>query len=86
MPDVNRVYRVYIHFPTVGVFKKLIPLPRLKRPIHNFDGEHHWEIGKAAYPLSKIINNIQKSGFKIEETYRVFEYPYHRFFILKKKY
>jgi len=86
LPDASSVYRVYIHFPKVGVFKKLIPLPWLKRPIHNFDGEHYWEIGKAGYPLSRIINNIQKSGFKIEENYRVFEHPYHRFFILKKKY
>jgi len=23
-------------------------------------------------------------GFRIEKTYRVFEHPYHRFFILKK--
>lgn len=86
LPDVNRVYRVYVHFPKVGVFKKLIPLPRLKRPIYNFDGEHYWKIGKACYPLSKIICEIQKSGFKIEKTYRLFEHPYHRFFTLKKKY
>lgn len=84
LPDVNRVYHVYGHIPKVGVLKRLIPLPRLKRPIHNFYGEHYWEIGKVGYPLSKIINNIQKSGFKIEETYRVFEHPYHRFFTLKK--
>jgi ubiquinone/menaquinone biosynthesis C-methylase UbiE len=84
LPDVNRVYRVYVHFPKVGVFKKLIPLPRLKRPVHNFDGEHYWEIGKACYSLNKIICEIQKSGFKIEKTYRLFEHPYHRFFILKK--
>lgn len=84
LPDMNRVYHVYVHIPKVGVLKKLIPLPRLKRPIHNFDGEHYWEIGKACYPLSKIVCEIQKSGFKIEKTYRVFEYPYHRFFTLKK--
>jgi len=84
LPDVNRVYCVYVHFPKVGVFKKLIPLPRLKKPIHNFNGEHYWEIGKACYPLSKIVCEIQKSGFKIEKTYRVFEHPYHRFFTLKK--
>jgi len=62
----------------------LVPLSRLKNPTHKFDGEHYWEIGKAEYPLSKIINEIQKAGFKIEKTYRVFENPYHRFFILRK--
>jgi len=58
---------------------------RNKKTIHNFDGEHYWEIGKAGYPLSKIINEIQKVGFKVEKTYRIFENPYHKFFILKKK-
>jgi len=84
LPDVNRVYRIDIHIPKVGVFKKLIPLPRLKVPTHNFDGEHYWEIGKAGYPLNKIISDIQKSGFEVEKTYRIFENPYHRFFTLKK--
>lgn len=27
--------------------KKLIPLLRLKKPIHKFVGEHYWEIEKA---------------------------------------
>jgi ubiquinone/menaquinone biosynthesis C-methylase UbiE len=85
LPDASRVYRVYIQIPKVGVFKRLIPLPRTKNPIHKFNGEHYWEIGKAGYPLSKIINNIQRAGFKIGKTYRIFENPYHRFFILKKE-
>ena len=63
----------------------LVPLPRLKNPTHKFDGEHYWKIGKAEYPLNKIINEIQKAGFWVEKTYsRVFENPYHRFFILRK--
>ena len=52
--------------------------------MNKFDGEHYWEIGKAGYPLSKIIKDIQRAGFKIEKTYSVFENPYHRVFILKK--
>jgi len=85
LPDASRAYCVYIHIPKIGIFKRLIPLPRFKNPTHKFDGEHYWEIGKAEYPLSKIINEIQKAGFKIEKTYRVFENPYHRFFILRKE-
>jgi len=37
--------------------------------MNKFDGEHYWEIGKAEYPLSKIIDEIQKAGFRIEKTY-----------------
>jgi len=63
----------------------LISLPQLKVPKHIFNGEHYWEIGKAAYLLNKIINEIQKAGFRVEKTYRVFENPYHRFFTLRKR-
>lgn len=85
LPDVNIVYRIYIHIPKIGEIKKLIPLPRIKKPIHRFDGEHYWEIGKAGYPLKRIIGDMQKHGLKLERTYRVYEMPYHRFFILRKE-
>jgi hypothetical protein len=29
------------------------------------------KIGKTGYPLSKIIRDIQKAGFKVEKTYRI---------------
>lgn len=84
LPDKNRFCRLYIQIHKTVIFKKLLPLPPLNAPIHKFDGEHYWEIGKAGYPLSKITKDIQRAGFKIEKTYRIFEYPYHRFFILRK--
>jgi len=52
--------------------------------MNNFDSEHYWEIGKAGYPLSKIISNIKNTGFKNQENNRIFEHPYHRFFVSKK--
>lgn len=84
LPDINRAYRFDMQIPKTCEIRKLIPLPRLRRPIHNFDGEHYWEIGKSGYPLSRIIDDIQKAGFELEETYRVFEIPYHRFFKCKR--
>ena len=84
IPDSGRVYQLYLHIPKVGIIKKLIPLPRLKKLNHKYDGQHFWEIGKAGYPLDKITDDNQKTGFKIEKTYRVFENAYHTFFILYK--
>ena len=52
--------------------------------MNKFDGEHYWEIGKAGYPLNRILEDIERAGFNIIKTYRIFEHPYHRFFILKK--
>ena len=85
LPDASRIYRVYVQIPKIGVVKRLISWPRLKNPIRKFNGEHYWEIGKAGYPLSKITKDIESSGFNIKKTYRIFENPCHRFFILKKE-
>ncbi len=85
LPDDSRYYKLYIQIPHVGTLRQLLILPRLKKPINRFDGQHFWEIGKEGYPLSKVIKNIQTRGFKIIKTYRMFENPYHRFFILKKE-
>ena len=85
IPDINRVYRLNVQIPKIGEIKRLIPFPSLEKPIHYFNGEHCWEIGKASYSLNRIIEDIKKAEFKIEKTYRVFEMPYHRFFILKVK-
>ena len=53
--------------------------------MNNFENKHYQEIGKAGYPLSKITKDIERTGFDIIKTYRIFENPYHRFFILKKR-
>lgn len=42
---------------------------------------------KYRYSLNRITRDrdIQSIEFKIIKTYRIFENPYHRFFILKKR-
>ncbi|RKY32601.1 MAG: methyltransferase type 11 [Candidatus Omnitrophota bacterium] len=84
LPDINRVYPLIIKIPKIKEIKKLIPLPRIKKPSYNFSPDHYWEIGTKNFHLKKITKDIQEAGFIIKRTYRVFEYPYHRFFILKK--
>lgn len=83
LPDVTRHARLFIKIPKIFEIKKLFQLPRLKDPVHVFDGQHLWEIGKKGYSLKKIMQYINK-GFNVIKTYRVFEIPYHRFFILEK--
>jgi len=50
-----------------------------------FNGEHHWEINKAGYALSKVVKDLENvGGVSVSKTYRVDENPYHRFFVFKK--
>ncbi len=79
VPDTHRI--LTYHVPIIG--KVMIPFPRFKKIEHEYDGEHYWEIGKKEYPLKKIKTLIESVGFEIKKTYRPFEAPYHRFFVLK---
>lgn len=84
LPDAGRVYRISLQIPKIGRLQGLIPLPWLSPSVHDFGGQHYWEIGKAGYGLPSIVAQIQNVGFEIVTTYRVFEKPRHRFFVLQK--
>lgn len=84
LPDVTTVYRINIELPRIRPIKKLIPHPFHRPTQHAFDGEHCWEMGKSGYPLKRIEFDIRQSGLNIIKTYRVFEFYYHRFFLLEK--
>lgn len=84
LPDVTTVYRFNIELPKIKAIKKLIPHPFHRPTQHTFDGEHYWEIGKTGYPLERIELDIRKSALNIVKTYRIFEFYYHRVFLLRK--
>jgi ubiquinone/menaquinone biosynthesis C-methylase UbiE len=85
LPDVTTAYRVNMELPRIKPIKRLVNHP-FHRPVdHVFDGEHYWEIGKKGYSLKQIEFDITHSGLIIVNTYRVYEFYYHRFFILEKK-
>lgn len=85
LPDVTTVYRVNMELPRIKSIKRLVNHP-FNRPVdHVFDGEHYWEIGKKGYSLKQIEFDITHSELNIINTYRIYEFYYHRFFILEKK-
>jgi ubiquinone/menaquinone biosynthesis C-methylase UbiE len=82
LPDQNRAIRLLLHVPVLGEKKWMISTPKIKKK--KLDVYHEWEIGSRGYPLKRIISDIEAAGFSLYNTYRVFEIPYHRFFILEK--
>jgi hypothetical protein len=81
LPDAALRWPFAISVPRVGIKWFSIPRPRLHLAEHRFDGEHYWEINKAGYPLSRLLNDFQQEGqLKLLRTFRVAENPYHRFF------
>lgn len=83
VPDASRAYKVAGRLPGVRNFNWLVKVPNVKPPVLVPGGEHFWEIGVKGYPLNRIQENIEASGFDIKRSYRVFEYVRHRFFVLE---
>jgi ubiquinone/menaquinone biosynthesis C-methylase UbiE len=85
LPDITTIYKIHLELPIIRPIRKLIIHPFHKPENHIFDGEHYWEIGKISYSLEKIEVDIQQAGLNIINTFRLFEFTYHRFFVLNKR-
>jgi SAM-dependent methyltransferase len=85
VPDRTRAYRFNVQIPLLGEIKKLILMPTLCPRKHVFDGQHHWEINRAGYPLRRMTKIMEDTGFDILESYRMFESPKYHFFVLRKR-
>lgn len=82
LPDSRPAWPYSLHIPAKGDLKFIVPLPRMALREHRFDGEHHWEVDKKGYALNNIIGDfIAASSAKSYKTFRVKEFPYHRFFV-----
>lgn len=71
-----------IQLPRIG--RRKFPHPFFKPLKHAFDGQHHWEVNAVGYESKKIVEAIQKYGFKILKDYQVFENFKHHFFVLEE--
>jgi ubiquinone/menaquinone biosynthesis C-methylase UbiE len=83
LPDAKPVWRYVIHLPKFRTYDLLIPSPRMNLPVHEFDGEHYWELSKKGYSVDNVKAELSEYC-ELSHTYRVKEYPYHRFFVFKK--
>jgi predicted SAM-dependent methyltransferase len=87
LPDSKPVWPLSFYIP--GFHKQMkifLNRPQFKPHEHIFDGEHYWEINKEGYSINKIRNYIKddahKEGFSLTKEYRVWENPYHHFFVM----
>lgn len=81
LPDARYVWRYSIRIPG-RTLDFLVPKPRLRAPVHVFDGEHYWEINTRKFSLNRVTADLSQYA-ELISTYRVHENPYHRFFIFR---
>jgi SAM-dependent methyltransferase len=93
--ELKRVVRlgIVLSLPDRGNYSKVIPrlmgkrvvmeLPNfMPRPVEE-NGEHCWEINTKGVCLREVQEEINKAGLTTDRTFRVWEFPYHRFWRLK---
>lgn len=85
LPDAQPVWPWAIHIPKKGRVWLHVPRPAWRPEVHEFDGEHYWEINKKGFPPARVVEDLSKAGgIKLVKSFRVGENPYHRFFIFRK--
>ncbi len=55
-----------------------------KQDTHKFDSEHYWEINKKGFNEKRIQDILIDDNWELVLNNRLFENPYHRFYLLKK--
>jgi hypothetical protein len=84
VPDKTRNYRFEITLPKIGRLRRWLILPHRCPPVHQFNGEHYWELGRRGYPVERLCGSIRATGLTLETTYRLWEHPMHRMFVAAK--
>lgn len=84
LPDVDWIWPITVRYFTRNKFEITLRKPKLKLHVHQFDGQHYWEVNKFGYELSKVTKDFCLQGFSLTKTYRVKENPFHRFFVFAK--
>jgi 2-polyprenyl-3-methyl-5-hydroxy-6-metoxy-1,4-benzoquinol methylase len=94
--ELRRIVRrgVVLSLPDRGTYSRVLPYLLCRRRVVMdlpsvwvkkwlFDGEHYWEVGTSGHRLSDVQQAIGRANLKVESTFRVWEYPYHRFWRLR---
>ncbi len=84
LPDAKKVWRFRIHVPRFANRTFMIDKPFFKPRKHKFDGEHYWELNKEGFDLARVSKDLA-AVCTLCHTFRVFEFPYHRFFLFEKR-
>lgn len=66
------------------VYEPRIPIPN-RTWKHEFDGQHHWELGTEGYPPERMPHAIARAGLTVTRDFRVPELPWHHFYVARKE-
>ncbi|MDP2652255.1 MAG: methyltransferase domain-containing protein [bacterium] len=83
LPDQRRTFiNASLKLPFLPSISLFIKVPTFKK--HQLGGRHYWEIGMRDYSLSRIKQEIEKTGLQIQKTFVPADSPMNHYFVMKK--
>lgn len=83
LPDRERQVRLLFDLPKFGLVIRMHDLPRhLNARLADVDPQHFWEIGCGDIDTQRVLDELKMAGAENVRHYRVFENPYHHFFVI----
>ncbi len=82
LPHFGPPIKFLLKLPFLPEFKVAFKFPY--HPVHRFNGQHYWEIGKKGY-APRHIREVLAKHFHIRKEFVPFENQYHHFFVLEKR-
>jgi SAM-dependent methyltransferase len=84
LPDSRPQWQYSIHVPGWGQVEAAIHKPFWRPSPYAFNGEHYWVVNAAGYSLGRVTEDLVREGGYLLRSYRVKEFPAHRFFLFEK--
>ena len=86
LPDRTKALPFMAYVPWIGPVRWLLPWPTIPRTAHpGRFSDHAWEIGAWGCSLGRIKRIMAGRDLVLRRTFRVFERPRHRFFVLDSR-
>lgn len=82
LPNARKLWRSLVYVPRFGALQFQIPKPQFRAPVHSFDGEHYWEIGKRGYEFALVADQFSSAAdVTLVKDFRCDENTYHHFLL-----
>ncbi len=85
LPHAGQAWPYAIHLPGIGTFQWLLEVSWFRRPKKPLtEGQHFWELDLKGYERKAVERLMESTGATIVGRKRVWDFPYHQFYVLRK--
>lgn len=85
VPNATPAHRALLPIPFIGERRILLTRWWIRPSRLTNPEEHHWEVGLPRYPLRRLRAGFRDAGLELVREFRMFENPYHHFFLLRPR-